>query len=113
MFSNVWGGKRNEILIALKVPRSKNAKAPVTRGFRYSSSLDSVNWGDAANHASICNVPSPSAAPRSAATGVALHAGPVAHKRIIAAFTTGITFIALHFGLGAGVHAGRRSDRIC
>jgi hypothetical protein len=49
-----------------------------------------------------------SATPARAAAGVALHAGAVAHQRVVAAFAAGITLKPLHLGLGAGVdgHGG-------
>ena len=56
--------------------------------------------------ANIERDPSPaiSAATARAATGVTLHAGAVAHERVVAALTTGFTLIALHLGFGPGVH---------
>ena len=45
----------------------------------------------------------PSTAPARASAGVALHAGAVAHQRVVPAFAAGIALVALHFGLGAGV----------
>ena len=41
------------------------------------------------------------------AAGVALHAGAVAHQRVVAAFAARVTLVALHLGLGARIKADR------
>ncbi|MPL92618.1 hypothetical protein SDC9_38730 [bioreactor metagenome] len=57
----------------------------------------------------------PSAAARGRAAGVALHAGAVAHQRVVAAFAAGLALIALQLRLGARVHGddprGKRGGR--
>ena len=45
-----------------------------------------------------------SATPARRAAGVALHAGAVAHKRVVTAVATGLALVALHLGLRARVH---------
>jgi superfamily II DNA/RNA helicase len=50
-----------------------------------------------------------SATPAGPAAGVALHAGAVAHQRVVAAFAAGVALVALHPGLGAHSSQGSPS----
>ena len=45
------------------------------------------------------------ATPGRSAAGVALHAGAIAHQRVVATFAAGLAFVTLHLGLGARIQA--------
>ena len=45
--------------------------------------------------------------------GVALHAGAVAHQRVVTAFAAGFAFITLHLCFNTGVHGHRTTADCC
>ena len=55
----------------------------------------------------------PLATARCPAAGVALHAGAVAHQRVVTAFAAGFAFITLHLCFNTGVHRHRTTADCC